>query len=349
MNNAQLLSYIHALSKNTRAPNKEVFDLLKRHNCDFLLKAYPDVEFQNKLIFRRTLNYVAVTERLKACEAIFSQDKFAYAIIKGPVLSQKLYGDPFWRNSKDIDILISRENIDDCKALLLREGFVQGKYMYGRFHAFSREELIYQTSLTHQMASFVKATENPACPYIYLDVNTGISWDESSIISDTKYVLSYNQTMPLLNFDVSTLSNEMGLIELCLHHYKDMNSMYLLTRGSFKLGLYYDIYLYIKNVDIDLTVFENICATLNLGQYIYVCLYQTNEIFKDGDVELTMSKIEKFKNETLLNTFGLTDAERKDWKLPLTKRLFYINVPEYVLSALSESEINKIRINEQML
>ena len=62
-----------------------------------------------------------------------------------------------------------------------------------------------------------------------------------------------------------------------------------------------------------------------------------------------MSKIEKFKNETLLNTFGLTDAERKDWKLPLTKRLFYINVPEYVLSALSESEINKIRINEQML
>jgi len=349
MNDIEILNYIRDLANNSRTPNQEVYDVLKRHNCDFLLRTYPNLEFQDTLTFKHALNCIAVNERMKACEAIFSQNKFSYAIVKGPLLSQKLYGDPYWRNSKDVDILISRENIDDCKKLLLNEGFVQGKYVYGQFHPFSRDELIYQTSMTHQMASFVKTTGNPACPHVYLDINTDILWGECHIVSDTKYILSFKQTMSLMNFNVTTLSNEMGLIELCLHHYKDMNSLYLLTRGSLKLGLYYDIYLYIKKVNFDLSVFENICSTLNLGQYIYVCLYQTYEIFKDTDVELIMLKIEKYKNETLLNTFGLTDFERKDWKVSLADRLFNINVPEYVLSMLSESEINKIKINELML
>ena len=349
MSNYELILYIRDMIYNHKTPNESVYNTLKRHNCDYLIRHFQNAGYQNKLNFNHTLNTISVKERINSCKCIFSQTEFPYAVIKGPVLSQVLYDDPFWRNSKDIDILVCSKDLDKCKQILINNGFIQGKFKNGKFYHYTREEILFQTSLTHQIASFVKLTDNPTCPYIYLDINTSILWGECNEPLDLSYVLSHCQYTSITNIKLLKLSAEMEFVELCLHNYKDMNSLYLLSRGTLTFGLYYDIYLYINNSHIDLSILKEICSILNVGQYIYACLYLVNELFEDEKISSIILELEKFKNESILHTYGLTEEERKPWGISLLDRLFTLDVPKYVMSMFDENEKEKIKINERLL
>ena len=81
-----------------------------------------------------------------------------YAIIKGAALSSTLYKNPYIRQSGDIDILISRNNVDELEKILLSNGFIQGRITEMGIKPFSREEKIYYSVNTHQIAPFMKST-----------------------------------------------------------------------------------------------------------------------------------------------------------------------------------------------
>jgi len=115
---------------------------------------------------KQLISKIAVTERYKACEAVFEQIDFPYAVIKGAVLSQTIYNDPFIRSSADIDLVIRREDIDSFKNLLQKNGFVQGRVVDGKIKQYTRQEIIFQNSMTHQSAPYIKATGNKLLPYI---------------------------------------------------------------------------------------------------------------------------------------------------------------------------------------
>lgn len=48
-----------------------------------------------------------------------------YAVVKGEVLSQQIYGDPDRRRSSDIDILIDKKNVKFLEEQLHKLGFEQ--------------------------------------------------------------------------------------------------------------------------------------------------------------------------------------------------------------------------------
>ena len=348
MTNQPIIEAVRALSKGLSAKT-DIRKFLHLHRCDYLLTKTEDSAQKKERALARVVNSVAIKERLKACAPLFSQSEIPYAVIKGAVLSQALYGDPLIRTSGDIDVLIRREDADRTKQLLIANGFVQGRVTDDGIVPFSRRELLFQAAMSHQTAPYVKATGNSLCPYVNVDVNMDILWGESGERTDMGFVLSHTEEGSLFNVSFQKLMPEMEFLALCLHHYKDMNSLYLLSSGSLRLGLFCEIYDYLQRVKPDATHLRELCAKINVGRYVYVCLHQTQQFFEDVCLNPYVEALEPQKDDTLLNTFGLNEKERKPWKMDLLERLLHPNLAEYVQEMLSDEEKEKIKINRELM
>jgi len=296
------------------------------------------------------LNFLTLKERFTSCKNVFEKlSDIPYAVIKGAVLSQAAYGDISYRSSGDIDILTSRSNVQYVKEVLKNEGFIQGKVIDNTIVPYTRSEILYHTALSHQAAPFIKETKSQFCPFINVDVNLDIMWGEISTKTDMDYVLQNSETTNICGIQVKKLSPVMEFISLCLHHYKDMNSIYLLSMGSLKLSLLCDIYFYIKNNALSLMDLTETCKELNVAEYVYYCIYYSKEIFGDSALNAYLSALESEKAESILNTFGLKDDEIKEWNISFEERLFGENFLGTFYNLVGKKDLEKIKINASIM
>ena len=345
MNSPEIIKYVRMLIRGEK-PDEQIGDLLLDHRCTFLASKLKNVEYEQEMKLNQTLNSIAIKERYKACKPIFDTIDVPYAIIKGAVLSNSAYKNPFIRFSGDVDFLVNRKDVDSLKKLLISNGFIQGRIINNSIVPFSRREILFQASQTHQTAPFIKQTGNRLCPFVNIDVNMDVMWGECEEKADMDFVLSHTEKISLLNSSFYKLTSEMEFVSLCLHHYKDMNSLYLLSNGSLKLNLFCDIYFYLLNCHPDPQTLLDICRRLNVGRYIYVCIYHTFLIFDDPTLTEYLNILDTEKDASLYDTLGLNNKERKDWNLSLFDRLFHPDLPQYVNSLLSVEEKEKIRLNQ---
>ena len=336
----QIIEAVRDCARGENAEN-DISDILRAHKCYALIKrsntVYETME--------RVVNIAALKERYHACEPFFKNATFPYAVIKGAVLSSAVYGDPYRRVSGDIDILINRRDADKAKTVLKSCGFIQGRATENGIVSFSRKEILYQTSTTHQTAPYIKETANKLCPYVNVDINMDILWGEYEHRSNMDEVLCHTEKHQLFDIDFHKLTPEMEFVALCLHHYKDMNSIYLLSQRSLSLGLLCDIYFYLRNVRPPVNKICEISRKFDVGRYVYVCLSHTMEIFGDTLLIPYVDSLRNDCDERLLNSFGLNDIERKYWDIPLKERLFHPDLPQYMQKFLTDADFEKIRIN----
>ena len=350
MKNCEIIEYIRALAKGENLlPPIEMEEILLQHRCDFLLTRLKNPTYKQQKQQERVFNAIAVKERYKACIPLFSQSDIPYAVIKGATLSKTLYNDPLIRASGDIDVLIHRRNADRLKQLLIQNGFVQGRVTKNGIEPFSRREILFQTAMSHQTAPYIKATGNKLCPYINLDVNVDILWGESDEKADVDILLSHTEKSEIFNVSFPKLTPEAEFISLCLHHYKDMNSLYLLSSGSLRLGLFCEICDYLQNVRPDVLQLCKLCDQLKVGKYVYVCIYQTQEIFDNPTLSLYLKALKKDMDISLIHSFGLNEKERKQWEIALLDRLFHPDLWGYLQGKLTEEEKEKININRELM
>ena len=341
------------IADNVDADNTDdtaIFELLYQHGCSYLLsktdKPHP---YTNRLNADALLNRVSINERFHSCQRLFEDLDAAaipYAVIKGAVLSASAYKNPYSRHSGDMDILVNRENIDDVKRIMLRQGFVQGRVTQSGIVPYTRQELLFQSTMSHQIAPFSKATGNRLCPYIQVDINMDILWGESRQKADMSFILEHTTPITVCDVTVRKLTPEMEFIAMCLHHYKDMNSIYLLSQGNLKLKLFCDIYYYIKSVDLDAKKLYALCNRLKVSDYVYYCLYYTDCIFDDSALRAHYPALSSPSAERRLNCFGLAENEIRKWDIGFFERLFDTDMREYFQKTLSDEALNKIRMNE---
>lgn len=338
---------------NGEQPDIDIYDILYSHNCSYLIsKISSNDKYTNKLKIENVLNKVCIAERYKLCAELFNKFEecnIPYAVIKGAVLSSAAYKDPFIRHSGDIDLIVNRKNIDQIKKTMLDFGFIQGRVTENGIEPFSRRELLFQTSMSHQTAPFVKETNNKLCPYVNVDINLDILWGESEQNLDMDFVLEKTQHTTINDVAFKKLRPEMELISLCLHHYKDMNSIYLLYERGIKLSHFCDIYFYIKNCNIKPEILYDYCCKLNVSKYVYYCLFYTNLIFEDSDLEKIMTLLHSSRADYLIDKFGLNEKERQTWNINFYERLFDNNICDYLKNSLSEELLNKIKTNQMFM
>ncbi|MBW7452529.1 nucleotidyltransferase family protein [Paenibacillus sepulcri] len=125
-----------SLLQNAGPVDWEKFIQLVRHH-----RVYPTVYLQTKRMDRQWLPAEVVdalqhdytgnvfkmlhltAEMNKVC-ALFHEEHVRSLMLKGPVLSEILYGDLSLRTCKDLDILVPLQDVEKAEQLLLQSGFV---------------------------------------------------------------------------------------------------------------------------------------------------------------------------------------------------------------------------------
>lgn len=339
-----IIQQLRALIRGNVVEEEALYQLLLAHRCVYLarkIKPCERVDIESAL---------SVRERFRlAIPLLHALRDIPYAIIKGAPLSQRIYGSPFLRHSGDIDFLVRRADIDFAKKILLENGFIQGRVVDQNIIPFDRKEIVFQVSLSHQTAPFVKETGNPLCPFISLDLNTSIFWGEYEQPCDMDLVLSNTEKCALFNIPFRRLTPEMEFLALCLHHFKDMNSLYLLSVKGLRLSHFCDLFYYIKNVTLNLEKLCSLSDQLHATPYVYYCLWYTDQLFDAAQLKPYLQVFSSAEGLSLLNTYGLCDAEKHDWAIAFPERLFSQSFSKKFYNGLTEQEREKVRINQTFM
>ena len=292
-------------------------------------------------------NSLFVNKRFNCCRSLFESLSTAnYSLVKGAVLSERLYDNPSIRKSEDMDILIEPNAIDEVKSILHKFGFQQGKIINGEVVPYTRESLIFQKAFTHQIASFVKLTHDTFPVSINIDINTSVMWGETKKPIDISIFLNNTEYINLYGIQVKRLTKEYEFIALCLHHYKDLNSLFMLWNSGIKLSLFLDIFFYINNVDLDMNKIKEICEALGVSEYIYFCLFHTWNVLGGKSLEQYVKFFEIESYKYILNRIGLSDDEYKYLPKGISQYLFDESFKNDLYPLLTTQDLHNIKMNK---
>jgi len=290
--------------------------------------------------------------RYRAAAAVFQmlhEQKIPYAAVKGAVLSRRIYGKETARHSGDVDLLLPREYADQLKQCFLENGFIQGYLRNGKVIPYTRREIIFQSAQSHQIASFLRADENPLCPFVNYDGNIELFWGESGRRTDMESFLSDTVPMTVGGQCVQTLPPEKEFIALCLHHYKDWNSVYLLAEQGTALSHFFDILGYLLSVKPDIQKLRQISEAFGAVEYVYFCLWYTYSLLEHPALIPYLEAMKTPAGEALENTYGLSESERRTWTISLSERIFDPEFSARFTEGLRESDMEKIKTNRAMM
>jgi hypothetical protein len=289
------------------------------------------------------LRKAILSKRFRNTENLFSSllDE-PYAVIKGEPLSLLAYGKTAMRHVGDIDILISRDNMGNLLKCLDMDGFEPSKV--------TREEQISAILCSHQILPFTKRL--PGYGDVTVDINFDIFWGEyegkrvdiNSFLSDALYKEIYGVA-------IKTLPPLKNMVQLVLHHYKDMNSIFLLsTRKIIKRDMLRDVYFLLKNNvnDITLDKLYTISAEYEILPYMFYIFFYVGEIFHDEIIDKYTNAFRTRKGEELLDCYGLCEKERKKWRYNFETRLASNNIYDLIKEDLTAIDKEKIAFNKHI-
>lgn len=274
----------------------------------------------------------------------FEINKIGYAIIKGQALSKQAYGKEGYRNSSDIDFLIDKQNISKVCEILKCSGYIESVYNeFGELRRLTRkEEIIFANS--HQTVPFCKILNDGT--QINIDLNTDIFWGEyvNKRFCIKDILLTHVKKMEIFEMNLFCLDNVFSFIELCLHHYKDMNAIYTFRYcNPFNLMMFQDVYsLYLRLSLDEKKEIISICKEYDLNDYIYYILYYTNYIYKDSLLFDFLNNFLSENSQEIIDSFGLKDKDKKKWNITFEERFEIENLSEYIEKFLGKREIERI-------
>jgi len=270
--------------------------------------------------------------------------KINYAFIKGESLSLLAYGKSGKRISSDIDILIPRNSLH----ILEKELAVKG-YKTHLPSPKQRNARVLCLSSSHQLTPYRKPHKNLN---IEIDINFDIFWGEyTGKRIDIINFLTDTIEMNIYGCKVKTLPPLKAMIQLILHHYKEMNSIYHLAgHNCINYNMFKDVYYLWKNNQeaISLDKLYAISSEYEIIPYVFYVLYFTNWIFKDTELQKYVETFRTSEGEAHLDYYGLAEKERKPWKVDFQTRLEAENLYEFIRDDLTEADVEKLERNRRI-
>lgn len=298
-----------------------------------------DKNLQISNISRGSKKYIS----LKPLWELLNDSGLPYANIKGEALSLQAFRQYGMRSYGDIDLLIKKSDLPVLNKNLLSLGFKNKQ------ENLSREDQIFIQAFSHQSNTFVFSEKEQKT---HLDINIDVFWGEyTDKRIDIEEFLSDAQEADIYGVNVKVLSPLKAIIQLFLHHYKDMNSVFLLaTRKSIKRNMFHEIYCMLKNNrnDISIDKLYDVSDRYNIIPYVYYILFYTGMLFEDKILQDYISTFKSDAGERLLNCYGLSENERREWKCDFYTRLESDNVYSLIENDLNDVDFEKIRINRKV-
>ncbi len=268
-----------------------------------------------------------------------------YSLVKGAALSKQCYGNESERRYNDIDLLVPKAFLGDLENHLLQMGFHSRPSSMKDY----RLERILCLSSSHQIIPYVRTIGNQS---IVIDVNFDIFWGEyEGKKINMEQFLADAIEMDIYGTKVKTLPPLKAMVQLVLHHYKDMNSIFLLaTRNTIRSEMFKDIYFLLKNniEDISVQNLLRISKEYEIIPYVFYVLFYTKQIFGDSFLLEYLEAFRTPEGEKLLNAYGLCKKERKEWTVDFRTRLESNDLNDYIEGYLTERDRRKIQLNKQI-
>ena len=271
-----------------------------------------------------------------------------YAIIKGEALSLVAYGGTGYRLCTDVDLLILKKDLYRFDSLLKKYGFKQ--YSENGNREARRSDRLFSVLNSHQDLPYILKIPSLKIN-IAVDLNFDLFWggyegnkiDIEQFLKDSKKEIIHGN-------EVKILTVEKSIIQVCLHHYKDMNSLYILaTKGYISANQLEDIFNLVNRYGESFTAdrLYEVCVKYKVVKYVYYVLYHTaklySSIYFDNIIDFFASRNQNLENT--FNTYGLRKEEYKSWWIPFEERISNDNVSQYITSQLTDSEVKGIKKN----
>jgi hypothetical protein len=269
-----------------------------------------------------------------------------YAIIKGEPLSVLAYGNYGMREYGDMDILVDKKDLKTMENVLQKNNYIMD---YNKNLLTKHESRFIPLFYSHQLLPYRKIVNK----MIYsIDLNHDIFWGEykGNRVNISEF-LSDAMEMEIYGVKAKTLPPLKTMIQLILHHYKDMNSIFLLaTRKSIKYDMFKDVYFLFKNNlnDLLLERFYTVSMEYEIIPYVYYILYYTGLLFEDDTLKLYINAFKTQEGENLLNCYGLNETERREWKCDFITRLEGGNLYDIIKNDLNNRDYEKITLNRKV-
>lgn len=278
-------------------------------------------------------------------QPVFNElEAIPYALIKGQVLSVLAYGDTGYRDSKDIDILVSRSDLTYVDNVLRKNGFDSIILdEHGKPKKLTRAEKIMilnshqVTPYTKPIGSGRKALELDINVDIYGAEYSGPRIDITEFLSDTIKIEVFGQ-------NIKTLSFLKTFIAVIMHHYREMNAPYIFkVCNPLTTRMFQDVYcLFKRYIEKDIEALVNYSEKNALHKYIYYMLYYTNLVFPDKELNKSLDYFKTAEGVEILSSYGLTDGERKKWKSDFYDRLDVTEIYSLIEADLTQRDKEKI-------
>lgn len=266
---------------------------------------------------------------------------FPYVVIKGEVLSVMAYGAAGKRNSGDIDVLVDRKDLKALEMILKEDGFESTEL--------TRQEKIVARAFSHQIEPYHKQLPLGT---LEVDINYELIWGEwQGCRPSVSEMLARREVTDVFGVQVPCLTVEDAFIQMCLHHYKDMNVLFHLTlHNPINRRLFQDMagFWTLQSDKMDLPKLHKWMEEYNLTPFFYYMAYYTAQICDAPGLAEWAKELETPEGVALLDTFGLAESERKTWPLPFEERLENEQLPELVCSLLTEQELEKAKQNHKI-
>ena len=336
----EIIKILHSLN----VQDEEKIEYFLNQNCLFIAEKICDSKSElKKIAALKNINKCIANNRLAALKPVFCElqkKDIAYAVIKGDILSIQIYGQIGYRRSTDIDILIEPSAISEVKKILYNSGF---STIGSSADSQQRKKEIFWTLNTHQIIPFHKVVNKQL---VNVDINFDVYWGQSDTNCDMAYILNRTNDLEINGVNIRVLDKEMSFLTMCLHHFKDVSSTYLISQGSYKISHFLDIFMfvYLHHHEFDVQKLKRYINDLKAEKYVCWCMQVTSLVF-ESDVLEELLRVLNYPIGAVDDSYGLLETHRKKWCIPLNERIFSNNWIEKFVDSLDVQEKREIDNN----
>ena len=246
---------------------------------------------------------------------------------KGGYLTRLLYGDLGMRRLSDIDLLVEAGEPARAVGRCLEElGYEQGTASPNgrRVTPLSRRLHVHWAMNVSSLPPFVRPTSDPYVERFYVDVRTSLTDPTSGLDVPTRDLLSRAQTLRVDAQDVPVPSLEDGLIDLCLHLFREATLIYYIEAGKdLTLMKFCDVAEYLQWCadELNRDVLLETVHGYGIERPVYYALHFADLLYPGAVPRWLLDGCAPSDTE-FLDEYGAQEAQPARWGADFVTRLF---------------------------
>jgi hypothetical protein len=249
-----------------------------------------------------------------------------YAVRKGPVLADHLYGDPRTRRMNDLDLLIGRQDAERVGDLLRRLGYTQGRPNRDgtAIEPFDRRSRAFWRMNVNNELPFVKLGHCDEVEVFIVDLCLDLFQAASTACASVPELLARRTPLVLCGEPSFALSLPDQLIDVCAHLHKEATALYYIEGGGdLQLQKFLDVSLTYRAVREAGLWAATVAAVSSFGaaEPVYYALHFTSLLYP-GAVSPGELVDVRPADLRFLDEYAALDGRRAEWRRPFHARLF---------------------------